>query len=170
MLIKPRRAIGTADISDLSRNKVIKWQQKWYLYLIVTFGFLFPMAVAGLGWGDWKGGFFFAGAARLCFVHHVRPFARISSEPAANLAPLPPFSRPSASTRSLTGSARRRSTTSTRPATTSSPRSSRSARGTTTSITRCVLPPFAFLRALPLTLCSALVPHGLPQCHCLVSV
>lgn len=72
MLIKPRRAIGTADISDLSRNKVIKWQQKWYLYLIVTFGFLFPMAVAGLGWGDWKGGFFFAGAARLCFVHHVR--------------------------------------------------------------------------------------------------
>jgi len=28
------------------------------------------MAVAGLGWGDWRGGFFFAGAARLLFVHH----------------------------------------------------------------------------------------------------
>jgi len=92
MLIKPRRAIGTADISDLSRNKVIKWQQKWYLYLIVTFGFLFPMAVAGLGWGDWKGGFFFAGAARLCFVHHVRgprSFMHPSPRPGADLRHLP---------------------------------------------------------------------------------
>lgn len=34
-------------------------------------GLFFPMGVAGLGWGDWKGGFFFAGAARLLFVHHV---------------------------------------------------------------------------------------------------
>ena len=38
---------------------------------IVFFGFVFPTLVAGL-WGDWKGGFFFAGAGRLCFVHHVR--------------------------------------------------------------------------------------------------
>jgi stearoyl-CoA desaturase (delta-9 desaturase) len=36
----------------------------------VFMGFLFPTLVAGLGWGDWAGGFFFAGAARLCFVHH----------------------------------------------------------------------------------------------------
>ena len=28
MLIKPRRQIGTADVSDLSRNPVIKWQHK----------------------------------------------------------------------------------------------------------------------------------------------
>lgn len=72
MLIKPRRQIGTADVSDLSRNPIIKWQHKFYLYLIVGMGFVLPTLVAGLGWGDWKGGFYFAGAARLCFVHHVR--------------------------------------------------------------------------------------------------
>ena len=33
-------------------------------------GFLLPTAVAGLGWGDWRGGFFYAAAARLLFVHH----------------------------------------------------------------------------------------------------
>jgi stearoyl-CoA desaturase (delta-9 desaturase) len=33
-------------------------------------GFIFPTLVAGFGWGDWRGGFFFAGAARLLFVHH----------------------------------------------------------------------------------------------------
>lgn len=33
-------------------------------------GFALPTAVAGLGWGDWRGGFFYAAAARLLFVHH----------------------------------------------------------------------------------------------------
>jgi stearoyl-CoA desaturase (delta-9 desaturase) len=71
MILKPRRAPGVADVSDLAKNEVVKWQHKFYLPLIITMGFLFPMTVAGLGWGDWAGGFFFAGAARLMFVHHV---------------------------------------------------------------------------------------------------
>lgn len=71
MILKPRHKIGVADVSDLSKNPVVRWQHRWYVYLIVGFGLLFPMAVAGLGWGDWAGGFFFAGAARLTFVHHV---------------------------------------------------------------------------------------------------
>lgn len=99
MLLKPRRQMGTADVSDLSRSPVVKWQHKvsqahaqvdrdatpltyttymlsqWYLYLIIGMGFLFPTLVAGLGWGDWRGGFFFAGAARLTFVHHVSQLA-----------------------------------------------------------------------------------------------
>jgi len=33
-------------------------------------GFGVPTLIPGLLWGDWKGGFFFAGAARLTFVHH----------------------------------------------------------------------------------------------------
>lgn len=45
---------------------------QWYLYLIIFMGFIFPTLVAGLGWRDWRGGFFFSGAARLVFVHHVR--------------------------------------------------------------------------------------------------
>jgi len=70
MLVKPRRKPGVADVSDLSKNEVVKWQHRWYVYLIVGMGFVFPTLVAGLGWGDYCGGFFFAGAARLLFVHH----------------------------------------------------------------------------------------------------
>jgi stearoyl-CoA desaturase (delta-9 desaturase) len=70
MIFKPRTKIGVADISDLTRSKVVRWQHNNYLSLLLVMGLFFPMGVAGLGWGDWKGGFFFAGAARLLFVHH----------------------------------------------------------------------------------------------------
>lgn len=74
MLVKPRGKIGVADVSDLSRNRVVKWQHRHYIPLILGMGFVLPTVVAGLGWGDWRGGFFFAGAARLCFVHHVSTY------------------------------------------------------------------------------------------------
>ncbi|PCH38512.1 delta 9-fatty acid desaturase protein [Wolfiporia cocos MD-104 SS10] len=70
MIVKPRRKPGTADVSDLTKDPVVRWQHCWYVYLILAMGFLLPTVVAGLGWSDWRGGFFFAGAARLCFVHH----------------------------------------------------------------------------------------------------
>lgn len=79
MIVKPRRKPGAADVSDLAKNEVVIWQHKYYLPLILGMGFLLPMAVAGFGWGDWAGGFFFAGAARLMFVHHVsRSFLHFS--------------------------------------------------------------------------------------------
>ena len=86
MILKPRRKPGVADVSDLSKSEVVRWQHRWYIYLIITMGFIFPMAVAGLGWGDWLGGFVFAGAARLTFVHHVSrrafiPLALTNSDP-----------------------------------------------------------------------------------------
>ncbi|PWN53880.1 putative stearoyl-CoA desaturase [Violaceomyces palustris] len=70
MIVKPRRKPGVADISDLRKNPVIKFQHKFYLPLILFWGFAFPTLVAGLGWGDWRGGFYFAAVARLVFVHH----------------------------------------------------------------------------------------------------
>ncbi|KAF8508243.1 hypothetical protein BU17DRAFT_77968 [Hysterangium stoloniferum] len=70
MIVKPRRKPGVADVSDLSKNQVVRWQHRHYLPLFLIMGLFVPMAVAGLGWGDWRGGFFFAGAARLMFVHH----------------------------------------------------------------------------------------------------
>ncbi|EPQ31706.1 uncharacterized protein PFL1_01039 [Pseudozyma flocculosa PF-1] len=70
MLVKPRRKPGVADISDLRKNPVIKFQHKFYLPLILFWGLAFPTLVAGLGWGDWRGGFFYAAVARLVFVHH----------------------------------------------------------------------------------------------------
>lgn len=71
MLIKPRRKPGVADISDLSKNEVVRWQHRWYITLLLIFGLGVPTAVPGIFWGDWKGGYFFAGLARLVFVHHV---------------------------------------------------------------------------------------------------
>lgn len=71
MVVKPRRKPGVADISDLSRNPVVRWQHRHYIPLLIIMGLIVPMAIAGLGWGDWRGGFFYAGAARLVFVHHV---------------------------------------------------------------------------------------------------
>jgi stearoyl-CoA desaturase (Delta-9 desaturase) len=71
MLVKPRRRQGVADVSDLSKNPVIAWQHKWYIPLILIMGFGVPTIIPGLLWGDFKGGYFFAAAARLVFVHHV---------------------------------------------------------------------------------------------------
>ena len=76
MLLKPRYKPGVADVSDLSKSAVVRWQHRWYVWLILGMGFVFPTVVAGLFWGDWMGGYFFAGAARLCFVHHVRDYCR----------------------------------------------------------------------------------------------
>ncbi|KAF5367474.1 hypothetical protein D9758_003688 [Tetrapyrgos nigripes] len=70
MLIKPRRKPGVADVSDLSKNPVVKWQHKHYLALVLIMGFILPSVVAWLGWGDAKGGFIYAGVLRLVFVHH----------------------------------------------------------------------------------------------------
>ena len=96
MIVKPRRTPGVADVSDLSANEVVKWQHRWYVYLIVGMGFVFPTLVAGLGWGDYRGGFFFAGAARLLFVHHVRPPSPLSP----SLRSPPPTRDPDPSDRS----------------------------------------------------------------------
>lgn len=70
MLLKPRRAPGVADVSDLAKSPVVKWQHKHYVKLIVLMGVIFPTVVAGLGWGDWKGGFVYAAFCRMVFVHH----------------------------------------------------------------------------------------------------
>lgn len=71
MIIKPRRKAGVADISDLTRNPVIKWQHKNYILLMLIMAFTVPTIICGLGWGDWKGGYVYAGVVRLIFVHHV---------------------------------------------------------------------------------------------------
>lgn len=71
MLIKPRRAIGSADVSDLRRNPVVQFQHRYYLPLITIMGIILPTVVAGLGWGDWRGGFFYTGMVRLVIVHHA---------------------------------------------------------------------------------------------------
>ncbi|KAJ3001035.1 hypothetical protein HKX48_003161, partial [Thoreauomyces humboldtii] len=88
---------GKVDMSDLNRDPIVLWQHRNFVpyvsrrrveimvvrldltlffsplgdSLMLFMGFVFPTLVAGLGWGDWKGGYFWAGITRLVFVHHA---------------------------------------------------------------------------------------------------
>jgi len=70
MVIHPRRKPGVADCSDLTNNPLVRWQHKYYLWLLFTMAVIVPTAIPGIFWGDWRGGYFYAAAARLVFVHH----------------------------------------------------------------------------------------------------
>jgi stearoyl-CoA desaturase (delta-9 desaturase) len=70
MLIKQNPDdIGRVDIRDLSSSKLIAWQHKYYPYVALLAGLVFPAVVASF-WGDWKGGLFYGGFGRAVFVHH----------------------------------------------------------------------------------------------------
>ena len=66
----PKR-IGRTDISDLNEDSVVRLQHKHYLSFVFTFGLALPWLVAGLGWGDWKGGIIYAGILRIFFVQQA---------------------------------------------------------------------------------------------------
>ncbi|KAJ7241048.1 delta 9-fatty acid desaturase protein [Mycena haematopus] len=70
MLVKPRRKPGVADVSDLSKNEVVRWQHKHYILLILLMSFVVPTVIPWLAWGDARGGYVYAGFVRLLFVHH----------------------------------------------------------------------------------------------------
>lgn len=63
--------IGRVDIADLNNDPVVNWQHRNFVSVAITMAFLFPMTVAGLGWGDWKGGLIYAGIIRLFVVQQA---------------------------------------------------------------------------------------------------
>ncbi|KXS14122.1 hypothetical protein M427DRAFT_112786 [Gonapodya prolifera JEL478] len=72
MLVKQRRENrGVVDVRDLDGLWIVRWQHKYYLPIAVFGSFVFPMLVAGLGWGDWRGGLFYAGITRQVLLHHA---------------------------------------------------------------------------------------------------
>ena len=71
MLLKPRRKPGVADVSDLSKSPVVKWQHKYYIPMILIVALGIPTVIPWLCWNDPWGGYVYAGVLRLCFVHHV---------------------------------------------------------------------------------------------------
>ena len=66
----PKR-IGRTDISDLNDDPVVVWQHRHYLKVVLFMGLIFPTIVAGLFWGDWKGGLVYAGILRVFFVQQA---------------------------------------------------------------------------------------------------
>lgn len=59
-----------ADIRDLNADPLIRIQHTYYLLFGPTMAFLFPALACYFGWNDFWGGLFYAGYARLVFVHH----------------------------------------------------------------------------------------------------
>lgn len=66
--------VGNADISDLIQDPASAFQIRYYDILAIFFGIIFPTLVAGYGWGDFSGGFFFASLLRMSIVHHTTFF------------------------------------------------------------------------------------------------
>ncbi len=71
LLFNPRRKPGVVDMTDLTRDKSVQWQCRNLLALNIIMGFVFPTLVCGLGWGDYRGGYFYASVLRLVLVHHT---------------------------------------------------------------------------------------------------
>ncbi|KIJ44934.1 hypothetical protein M422DRAFT_251555 [Sphaerobolus stellatus SS14] len=67
--------VAPVDVSDLLSNPVVQWQVKWIWPLSIISSFVLPVLVAGLGWGDWWGGFFYAGSMRVNCMHYGTAFA-----------------------------------------------------------------------------------------------
>ncbi|THH19614.1 hypothetical protein EW146_g1579 [Bondarzewia mesenterica] len=70
IILKPRIRPGSSDVSDLSKNDIVRWQHRRYIPLMLVMSFGVPTFIAGLWWGDWRGGYVYASAVRMCFVHH----------------------------------------------------------------------------------------------------
>ncbi|KAH8804993.1 putative acyl-CoA desaturase [Xylogone sp. PMI_703] len=66
----PKR-IGRTDISDLNDDAVVVWQHRNYIKCVLFMGLIFPCLVTGFGWGDWLGGFIYAGILRIFFVQQA---------------------------------------------------------------------------------------------------
>ncbi|KAF2076011.1 hypothetical protein CYY_002671 [Polysphondylium violaceum] len=62
--------IGRANIDDLNQDEWIRWQHRHYIKIALFMAVVFPTLVAGLLWGDWMGGYLYAGIIRLVAVHH----------------------------------------------------------------------------------------------------
>ncbi len=71
LLFNPRRSPGVVDTSDLLRDESVQWQHRNLLTLNITMGWVVPILVCGLGWGDYRGGYFYASVFRLLIVHHA---------------------------------------------------------------------------------------------------
>lgn len=79
IMTKPRTRPGIADVSDLKKNDVVRWQHENFPACLLLMGFVVPSIIPWLAWGDLSGGIVYAAVLRLVFVHHVR-IASIDSD------------------------------------------------------------------------------------------
>ncbi|CAF1259948.1 unnamed protein product [Adineta steineri] len=70
MFVSNRNCADT-DTADIDNDKTVQWQFKYLTVLNIFMGYIVPVFICGLGWNDYRGGYFFAGALRLFLVHHA---------------------------------------------------------------------------------------------------
>jgi len=66
--------VGRADIEDLNNDSMIVFQHNYYGFIAVFVSIILPTLIAGFGWGDFAGGYFYAALARIVLVHHATFF------------------------------------------------------------------------------------------------
>lgn len=71
LVIETDKPKGHVDVSDLTSDPLLIWQDQNYDWFSPICALLVPTLVAGLGWGDWRGGLVYASLVRLVFVHHA---------------------------------------------------------------------------------------------------
>lgn len=63
--------IGRVDVFDLKGDLIVRWQDRYYLPLFLFGAFGLPTIISGMGWGDWHGGFVYAGILRMLSVQQA---------------------------------------------------------------------------------------------------
>lgn len=72
MLLKPNpKYRARADISDLTCDWVVKFQHKHYLSIMLVMSYILPTLIAGIFWGDYWGGFIYAGIIRAFIIQQA---------------------------------------------------------------------------------------------------
>ncbi|ODV97449.1 hypothetical protein PACTADRAFT_49160, partial [Pachysolen tannophilus NRRL Y-2460] len=72
MLTKPNpRYRARADISDLTDDWIVRVQHRHYLLIMIFMSLIFPTLIAGLCWGDYLGGFIYAGIIKIFVIQQA---------------------------------------------------------------------------------------------------
>lgn len=72
MLVKANpKNRARADILDLTSDWVVRFQHRHYLLMMVVSALVVPTVVAGLGWGDYWGGFIYGGILKTFVIQQA---------------------------------------------------------------------------------------------------
>jgi stearoyl-CoA desaturase (delta-9 desaturase) len=71
VLKQDSRRAGRVDISDLNAHERVMFQHRNYLPIALFFGFVLPLGIAHIFWGDFWGALVYACFGRMFFVHQA---------------------------------------------------------------------------------------------------
>lgn len=83
-------AWGKVDLSDLEKDPVVVWQERYYVIIALLISPGLPIAISHYGWDDWKGGLVYGAAVRLAISMHCTFF--VNSLAHASWAGTQPYS------------------------------------------------------------------------------